>query len=67
MLGLGDIGPEASLPVMDGKAILFKQFGGVDAVPIALACPGVDEMVESGVRRAPSCGGGKLEDSWGAH
>ena len=37
VLGLGDIGPEASLPVMEGKAILFKQFGGVDAVPIALA------------------------------
>ena len=38
VLGLGDIGPEASLPVMEGKALLFKQFGGVDAVPIALAC-----------------------------
>ncbi|CAM5585306.1 hypothetical protein SFUMM280S_00740 [Streptomyces fumanus] len=52
VLGLGDIGPEASLPVMEGKAILFKQFGGVDAVPIALACTDVDEIVETVVRLA---------------
>src|SRR6476619_8139661 len=62
VLGLGDIGPEASLPVMEGKAILFKQFGGVDAVPIALACSGVDEIVETVVRLAPSFGGINLED-----
>ncbi|MFI6250284.1 NADP-dependent malic enzyme [Streptomyces sp. NPDC051016] len=62
VLGLGDIGPEASLPVMEGKAILFKQFGGVDAVPIALACTGVDEIVETVVRLAPSFGGINLED-----
>ncbi|WP_405011621.1 NADP-dependent malic enzyme [Kitasatospora sp. NBC_01539] len=62
VLGLGDIGPEASLPVMEGKAILFKQFGGVDAVPIALACTGVDEIVETVVRLAPSFGGVNLED-----
>jgi malate dehydrogenase (oxaloacetate-decarboxylating) len=62
VLGLGDIGPEASLPVMEGKAILFKQFGGVDAVPIALACTGVDEIIETVVRLAPSFGGVNLED-----
>ncbi|MBZ4322727.1 NAD(P)-dependent malic enzyme [Streptomyces huiliensis] len=62
VLGLGDIGPEASLPVMEGKAILFKQFGGVDAVPIALDCREVDELVETVVRLAPSFGGVNLED-----
>ncbi|GAA2352944.1 MULTISPECIES: NAD(P)-dependent malic enzyme [Streptomyces] len=62
VLGLGDIGPEASLPVMEGKAILFKQFGGVDAVPIALDCRGVDEIVDTVVRLAPSFGGVNLED-----
>ncbi|MFJ3822329.1 NAD(P)-dependent malic enzyme [Streptomyces nodosus] len=62
VLGLGDIGPEASLPVMEGKAILFKQFGGVDAVPIALACTDVDEIIETVVRMAPSFGGVNLED-----
>ncbi len=62
VLGLGDIGPEASLPVMEGKAILFKQFGGVDAVPIALATTNVDEIVETVVRLAPSFGGVNLED-----
>jgi malate dehydrogenase (oxaloacetate-decarboxylating) len=62
VLGLGDIGPEASLPVMEGKAILFKQFGGVDAVPIALNCTDVDEIVETVVRLAPSFGGVNLED-----
>jgi malate dehydrogenase (oxaloacetate-decarboxylating) len=62
VLGLGDIGPEASLPVMEGKALLFKQFGGVDAVPIALATKGVDEIVETVVRLAPSFGGINLED-----
>ncbi|GAA1967723.1 NAD(P)-dependent malic enzyme [Kitasatospora viridis] len=62
VLGLGDIGPAASLPVMEGKAILFKQFGGVDAVPVALACTEVDEIVETVVRLAPSFGGVNLED-----
>ncbi|HZG04442.1 MAG TPA: NADP-dependent malic enzyme [Streptomyces sp.] len=62
VLGLGDIGPQASLPVMEGKAILFKQFGGVDAVPIALDCREVDEIVETVVRLAPSFGGINLED-----
>ncbi|WP_031044431.1 NAD(P)-dependent malic enzyme [Streptomyces sp. NRRL F-5650] len=62
VLGLGDIGAEASLPVMEGKAILFKQFGGVDAVPIALNCTDADEIVETVVRLAPSFGGVNLED-----
>lgn len=62
VLGLGDIGPEASLPVMEGKAILFKQFGGVDAVPIALSTQDTDEIVETVVRMAPSFGGINLED-----
>jgi malate dehydrogenase (oxaloacetate-decarboxylating) len=62
VLGLGDIGPEASLPVMEGKAILFKQFGGVDAVPIALDTKNVDEIVDTVVRLAPSFGGVNLED-----
>ncbi|MFI1972966.1 NAD-dependent malic enzyme [Streptomyces cinnamoneus] len=62
VLGLGDIGPEASLPVMEGKAILFKQFGGVDAVPIALDCREVDEIVDTVARLAPSFGGINLED-----
>ncbi|MFC1412101.1 NADP-dependent malic enzyme [Streptacidiphilus sp. N1-12] len=62
VLGLGDIGPEASLPVMEGKAILFKQFGGVDAVPIALATKDTDEIIETVVRLAPSFGGINLED-----
>jgi len=62
VLGLGDIGPEASLPVMEGKAILFKQFGGVDAIPIALDCTEVDAIVETVARMAPSFGGVNLED-----
>jgi malate dehydrogenase (oxaloacetate-decarboxylating) len=62
VLGLGDIGPEASLPVMEGKAILFKQFGGVDAVPIALDTQDTDGIVETIVRLAPSFGGVNLED-----
>ncbi|MET0929020.1 MAG: NADP-dependent malic enzyme [Aeromicrobium sp.] len=62
VLGLGDIGPAASMPVMEGKAILFKQFGGVDAIPIALDTTDVDEIVETVVRMAPSFGGINLED-----
>jgi len=62
VLGLGDIGPEASLPVMEGKAILFKQFGGVDAVPVALDCRDTDEIVDTVARLAPSFGGVNLED-----
>lgn len=62
VLGLGDIGPAASLPVMEGKAILFKQFGGVDAVPLALDTTDADEIVETVARLAPSFGGINLED-----
>jgi malate dehydrogenase (oxaloacetate-decarboxylating) len=62
VLGLGDIGPAASMPVMEGKALLFKHFGGVDAVPLALDCTGVDEIVETVVRLAPAFGGINLED-----
>jgi malate dehydrogenase (oxaloacetate-decarboxylating) len=62
VLGLGDIGPAASMPVMEGKAILFKQFGGVDAIPVALDTKDVDEIVDTIVRMAPTFGGVNLED-----
>ncbi|MCW2769549.1 MAG: NAD-dependent malic enzyme [Aeromicrobium sp.] len=62
VLGLGDIGPSAAMPVMEGKAVLFKQFGGVDAIPVALATTDVDEIVETIVRLAPTFGGINLED-----
>jgi malate dehydrogenase (oxaloacetate-decarboxylating) len=62
VLGLGDIGPVASLPVMEGKACLFKEFGGLDAVPIALDTTDVDEIVDTVARLAPSFGGINLED-----
>ena len=62
VLGLGDIGPLAALPVMEGKALLFKDFGGIDAVPIVLNTTDVDEIVETVVRFAPSFGGINLED-----
>ena len=57
ILGLGDIGPEAGLPVMEGKAILFKVFGNVDAFPICLDTKDVDEIVETVCRIAPGFGG----------
>ena len=62
VLGLGDIGPAAAMPVMEGKALLFKQFADVNAVPICLDCTDVDEIVETVVRLAPSFGGINLED-----
>ncbi|MCZ0978170.1 NADP-dependent malic enzyme [Streptomyces diastatochromogenes] len=62
VLGLGDIGPRAALPVMEGKALLFKQFAGVDAVPVCLATTDVDELVETVIRLAPGFGGINLED-----
>ena len=62
VLGLGNIGPEASLPVMEGKCLLFKHFGGINAVPLALAVTDVDELVETVVRLAPAFGGINLED-----
>lgn len=62
VLGLGDIGPEASLPVMEGKAILFKEFGGVDAFPIAVSTKDVDEFVKTVKLISPMFGGINLED-----
>ncbi|KKW32121.1 MAG: Malate dehydrogenase [Candidatus Uhrbacteria bacterium GW2011_GWA2_52_8d] len=62
VLGLGNIGPEAGLPVMEGKAILFKRFAGIDAFPICLATQDVDEIVETVKRIAPGFGGINLED-----
>ena len=71
VLGLGNIGPEASLPVMEGKALLFKEFAGIDAFPIALNIsaptgegedPGIEEIVETVIRLEPVFGGVNLED-----
>jgi malate dehydrogenase (oxaloacetate-decarboxylating) len=62
VLGLGNIGPRAAMPVMEGKAVLFKQFGGVDAVPICLDTQDVDEIVAVVTALAPSFGGINLED-----
>lgn len=62
VLGLGDIGPEAAMPVMEGKAQLFKEFGGVNAFPICLNTKDVDEIVETVKRLAPTFGGINLED-----
>jgi malate dehydrogenase (oxaloacetate-decarboxylating) len=62
VLGLGDIGPEAALPVMEGKALLFKEFAGVDAWPICLATKDTDEIVRTVKLIAPVFGGINLED-----
>src|SRR5207237_10026161 len=62
VLGLGNIGPRAAMPVMEGKAVLFKAFGGVDAVPICLDTQDVDEIVATVTALAPSFGGINLED-----
>lgn len=62
VLGLGDIGPEAAMPVMEGKAMLFKEFGGVDAFPICLATKDPDEIVATVRHLAPTFGGINLED-----
>jgi malate dehydrogenase (oxaloacetate-decarboxylating) len=62
VLGLGDIGPEAALPVMEGKAMLFKEFAGVDAFPICLATRDADKIVETVKLIAPAFGGINLED-----
>jgi malate dehydrogenase (oxaloacetate-decarboxylating) len=62
VLGLGDIGPEAAMPVMEGKAILFKEFAGVDAFPLCLASKDVDSIVEFVKLVAPSFGAINLED-----
>ena len=62
VLGLGNIGPAAAMPVMEGKAVLFKQFGGVDAFPLCLDTQDTDEIVETVIRIAPAFGGINLED-----
>lgn len=62
VLGLGDIGPEAAMPVMEGKAILFKEFGGVDAFPICLDTKDTEEIIRTVKAIAPCFGGINLED-----
>ena len=62
VLGLGDIGPEAGMPVMEGKCVLFKSFGGVDAVPLCIRTKDVDEFVNTVALLAGSFGGINLED-----
>ena len=62
VLGLGDIGPEAAMPVMEGKSILFKKFGNVDAFPICLKTKDVDEIVKTVKYLSPTFGGINLED-----
>ena len=62
VLGLGNIGPKAAMPVMEGKAILFKQFGGVDSIPICLDTQDVEGIIAVVKAMAPSFGGINLED-----
>ncbi|MBR6512456.1 MAG: NADP-dependent malic enzyme, partial [Clostridia bacterium] len=62
VLGLGDIGPEAGMPVMEGKCVLFKEFGGVDAVPLCIRSKDVDEIVKTCELLLGSFGGVNLED-----
>ena len=62
VLGLGNIGPEAAMPVMEGKAVLFKEFGGVNAFPICLDTQDTDEIVQTVINIAPAFGGINLED-----
>ncbi len=62
VLGLGDIGPEAGMPVMEGKCVLFKKFGGVDAIPLCIRSKNVDEIVNTVKLLAGSFGGINLED-----
>ncbi len=62
VLGLGNIGPYAAMPVMEGKAVLFKEFGGVNAFPICLDTQDTEEIIETIVRIAPAFGGINLED-----
>ena len=62
VLGLGDIGPEAGMPVMEGKCVLFKTFGGVDAIPLCVRSKNVDEIVQTVKLLAGSFGGVNLED-----
>ena len=62
VLGLGDIGPEAGMPVMEGKCVLFKEFGDVDAIPLCIRSKEVDDIVETVRLLAGSFGGVNLED-----
>ena len=62
ILGLGNIGPEAAMPVMEGKALLFKKFGGIDAIPIAIATQNENEIVQFVKQIEPSFGGINIED-----
>ncbi len=62
VLGLGDIGPEAGMPVMEGKCVLFKEFGGVDALPLCVKTKDVDEFVNAVYLISGSFGGINLED-----
>lgn len=62
VLGLGNIGPEAAMPVMEGKAVLFKEFGGVNAFPICLATQDPEEIIQTVINIAPAFGGINLED-----
>ncbi len=62
VLGLGDIGPEAGMPVMEGKCVLFKEFGGVDAIPLCIRSKDVDDIVKTVTLLAGSFGGVNLED-----
>ena len=62
VLGLGDIGPEAGMPVMEGKCVLFKAFGGVDAIPLCIRSKDVDDIVNTVALLAGSFGGVNLED-----
>lgn len=62
VLGLGNIGPLAAMPVMEGKAVLFKEFGGVNAVPICLDTQDTEEIIQTVIRLAPAFGGINLED-----
>ena len=62
VLGLGNLGPEGALPVMEGKALLFKELGGVDAIPIVLATQDTEEIIKIVKAIAPTFGGINLED-----
>lgn len=62
VLGLGNIGGEAAMPVMEGKSVLFKEFGDVDAFPICVSTQNADEIIKTGVNIAPTFGGINLED-----
>jgi malate dehydrogenase (oxaloacetate-decarboxylating) len=62
VLGLGNIGPEAAMPVMEGKALLFKEFAGVDAFPLCLATTDVEAIIAFVKAAAPTFGGVNLED-----